>query len=67
MVQVRTWQWQYWQSCDEKNIVLKMVKKMAVAVGRADIGSGSGITGGSGLLQLAPLERGDQGGSNGTS
>jgi hypothetical protein len=47
--------------------VLKMVKKLPVAVGRVDKGSDYGITGGSGLLQLVPLEREDQCGSNDTS
>jgi hypothetical protein len=50
----------------KKNIVLKIVKKMAMAVGRVDKDSDCGVGSGSGLLQLAPIDRGGQGDSNGT-
>jgi hypothetical protein len=39
---------------------------MVVAVRRVDKGSDCGVGSGSGWVQLAPLERGGQGGSNGT-
>jgi hypothetical protein len=38
---------------------------MVVAVRRVDKGSDCGMTGGSGWVQLVPIDRGDQGGSNG--
>jgi hypothetical protein len=38
---------------------------MVVAVRRVDKGSDCGVGSGSGLLQLVPIDRGDQGGSNG--
>jgi hypothetical protein len=38
---------------------------MVVAVRRVDKGSDCGVGSGSGWVQLAPIDRGDQGGSNG--
>jgi hypothetical protein len=64
MVPVRVWQWQYWRSCGGvKSAGWKRGRGQEGVLGEVRGGMGSG----SGWVQLVPLDRGDQCGSNGTS
>jgi hypothetical protein len=65
MVVVRGWQWQYWLSCgslkmgSKKNTKNSKMEVSGYQCGSSDLRSGSGGVG------VEPIERGEQGGSNG--
>jgi hypothetical protein len=67
MVPVGEWQWQYWLSCGGLKKGWENEKKMEFVMAVGTVCLSSGLGSGSGWLQLVPLERGGQGGSNGTS
>jgi hypothetical protein len=56
MVQVATWQWQYWQSCEWRK-----------SGSGSDITGDSGATSGSGWVAVGRVDSGGRCGSNGTS
>jgi hypothetical protein len=66
MVPDREWQWQYWRSCGGwENMVKNRKKNWVRKLHEEEIKSG-GAGSGSGRVAVVPLDRGDQGGSNGT-
>jgi hypothetical protein len=69
MVVIRKWQWQYWQSCDRLKIGWKNGRKKLKKVGRVTLWRTrrrSYVRSGSGQVGVVSVDRGHQGGSNGT-